>query len=147
VLAGDLDNRMPMRVLIIFEKTLGFLDNKHAKREALAQRLHRWDKAAEYWDLDEGMISRIWDLYTRYDLRTDVVVTSRPSEFSKALASKLEERDLPVRRVLTSTVGELAHMLPRMPDVYTVLYADPDMLAPFGAKGQFLASTTSPVVY
>lgn len=133
---GDIDNGIPLRVLVIWEK--GYADLISPRIEATALRLRRWHVAADCWQTNGHMLDRIWDLWRRYDLRADVVITDRPLPFSRVITQRLEDADSPIRHVLNIPVEKLGRSLIRMPDVHAVLHRDPQLQFAFGSRGRLV---------
>lgn len=133
---GELSSEIPKRCLIIWEQGLAELQNQ--RQETFALRAHRWRRAVRAWEMDEHMEARVWDLWRRFNLRCDVVVTTRPPEFSEAVMEYLDAYDVPVRKVLTLSVEEIGRKLIFMPDVHAVLHRDPNLLWAFSSKGRLV---------
>lgn len=136
---GDIDGGKPaQRLLFIWEGTLGVLPPSAEVRERLFTRLKWWEKAAGLWAINPAAVTRIWDLWNRYDFRCDLVVTTRPEAFAKALENRLEHEDTPVRHVTAMDPGVLARKLVYMPDVTWVIFGDPAQQFTYGSKGRFM---------
>lgn len=133
---GELSGDIPKRCLVIWEQGLADLGNGTA--EAWALRMHRYKRAVRAWDLNQHMVDRVWDFWSRYNLRCDLVVTSRPPEFTDAVEDFLEAYDVPIRHCLTLTIEELGRRLIRMPDVHVVIHRDPNLLWAFSDKGRMV---------
>lgn len=140
---GDLDNGMIQRILFLWEHTLGSLPEKEERREAKALKRGRWEDAVDCWNINEFAVHRIADLWTRYDFRVDVVVTTRPQEFADHLAVRLDWEDVLINHVTSTEVQVLARKLAHMPDVARVVFADPALQFAFGRKGRYMAADGS----
>ena len=133
---GELSGDIPRRILVIWEGGMADLHNGRAESWAVKRRA--WAKAVRHWDLNEHMVDRIWDLWRRYDLRTDVIVLTRPTEFAVAAKDFLELHDVPVRHVVNIDLETLQRRLIRMPDVHAVLHRNEDLLFAFSSKGRLV---------
>ncbi len=138
---GDIDGgRPPKRFLFVWEGLIATLPTENGidHREWLALKMHRWRTAADLWVANPLMLAQVWDLWTRYDHRCDVVVLTRPPEFADAVRQRLDDLDYPVRRVFHMEAPVLARQLARMPDVSRVFFGDPSFSFTFGRKGVFV---------
>lgn len=134
---GDISNEAAPRILLVFEGALGFLPDTKLKDYQRALRKHSWDDAVSCWDLSEIMMRKILDLVLRRNLAVEVVTfISQP--FADMLAARLDEEDVPVRRVWYSTPGRLSRRLAYMPDVAAVYDADEAHVFTYGSKGRLL---------
>lgn len=136
---GDLSNEVAPRLLFIFEGTVATLPSKTVEaKEKIHQRLKRWQKAVDLWEISERAYALLWDVTWRYNYRFDIV-TYHPAGFAKALKERLDDEGLPVGRVWHSSPSLLAKRLAFMPDVRYVYDADASRLFTYGGRGVYLA--------
>jgi len=134
---GDISNESAPRILLVFEGAVGFLPDIKVKDYQRAVRRHAWDDAVSCWELSEPILRRILDLVLRRNLAVEVVTfISQP--FADVLAARLDEEDVPVRRVWYSTPGRLSRRLAYMPDVAAVYDPDEAHVFTYGSKGRVL---------
>ena len=133
---GELSGEIPKRILVIWES--GMADLHNARAESWACKRRAWRRAVRHWELNEHMVDRIWDLWRRYDLRTDVIVLTRPQGFASEAKEYLELHDVPVRHVVALDLDALQRRLVRMPDVHAVLHRSEDLLFAFSSKGRLV---------
>ncbi|MDP9870448.1 hypothetical protein [Streptosporangium brasiliense] len=137
---GDISNEVSPRLLIEFE---GLLGAKLTSRRMylVARRLRRWEQAADLWDLDDLVIKVIIDLTWRLHQEIDVVTTG-PREFARALGDRLDNEQVPVRRVWTYDPRYLARRLISMPYVTAVYTPDPKHALMYGSRGRVITPET-----
>ena len=134
---GDLDNVTVPRIILVFEGAVGFLPDSNQKAYDKAVLKQRWDEAISCWELNELMLRKIWDLTFRKSVTVEIVTfISQP--FADVLAARLDEEDMPVRRVWFSTPGRLSRMLAHMVDVTTVYDPDESHVFTYGSKGRVI---------
>lgn len=134
---GDLDNAVVPRIILVFEGALGFLPDSAVKDYEKAVKKQRWDDAIALWEFDEHMMRKIWDLTYRKSVTVEIVTfISQP--FADVLAARLDEEDMPIRRVWYSTPARLSRQLAHMIDVSTVYDPDETHMFTYGAKGRVI---------
>jgi len=101
-------------------------------------KLHQWDRAVRMWQLNELALKWMWTILARTQFRIDMVVTSRPPRFAKALAERIQEENWPVRYVFAMPAAELGRRLPTMFDVERVIYGLEEHRWAFGPHGLHL---------
>jgi len=100
--------------------------------------LHQYGRAVDCYEIDDYTRSWLWDIWTRRDLRFDIV-TLNGEGFASALRRKLDQLDLPFSHVQHyGTVQDLALGLSRMPNVLEVVHANSDWMLMFGPKGHYV---------
>lgn len=137
MLHGDLSNRVSPRIVLVFESALGFCsdDRKFARHWGHG----RWDKAAQFWDLNELCARRLLWLYHKRDLNIEVVTFLGPQEWADAINEELLS-ELPLHRVWATTAVDLGRKIAYMPDLAMVYDPDPARWLMYGGKGRFLTS-------
>lgn len=136
---GDLSNRVSPRVLLVFEGALGFCTDQKKFDKAIARK--SWGRSVRFWELNELMVRKILWLFHKKDVRTEVV-TFLPAQFADELAEWLDEMDLPVHRVWSTTPEALGRQIAYMPDLACVYDPEPRRWLAYGAKGRFLTSVS-----
>jgi hypothetical protein len=132
---GDLSNEIPRRILFIWEAGLGKVPKSAVRMEKRSCKRQHWDDAANRWELDQHGVAVVWDYWQRYDLRCDLIVTTRPPAFAAALQDRLERENVPIRYTAAMEAAQLGRRLAYMPDVLHVVYDDENLRWMFGAKG------------
>lgn len=135
---GDLANSVTPRLLFLWERVVADLPKDHRTHEDVLVRFRRWHRACGLWDINPLIKAHIWDLWLRYDLRVDVVVTSRPAAFADEVTARLDQEDVPVKRVFAMESHVLARKLVMMPDVKAVFFGDRNQQFTFGHYGRFV---------
>lgn len=137
---GDLSNQVSARILLVFEGALGFcIDDKKYQKAATRKN---WERAAEYWELNELMMRRILWLFYKKDVHTEVVtfLDTPAGGFVDELAGRLDASDLPIHRVWATTPEHLGRQIAYMPDLACVYDPEPERWLMYGSKGRFLTS-------
>lgn len=136
---GDLSNEVTPKVLLVFEGAVAFLPAERQKTyDKLIKRNH-WGLACGMWELNEMMLRKIWDVMFRQG-RDIEIITYISQEFADAIAARLDEEDVPVRRVWYTTPAILSRKIALMPDVAAVYDPDPAHQFTYGGKGRVLTS-------
>lgn len=135
---GDLANSIVPRFLFCWENLAAYLPSRLETYEKVLTRTHRWTKAVAQWDLNPMFSTHVWDLWQRYDIRCDVVVTTRPQSFSDVVWNILDEEDIPIKRVLSMESHVLARRMTSQPDVAKIFFGDPKLQFAFGPKGVYV---------
>lgn len=131
---GDLDNRLPPRWLFAFEGVLARVPPEHMAEWKLAMRLRRYKRAARLFEVEPHAMKVIWDLTWRRDYRFDVI-TFLGQPFAEALEVELGRWSIPFSNCWAVTPESLARRLAFMPDVHTVVHADPTNRLAYGNRG------------
>ena len=131
----DLSNKPAPKVLLVFEGAVGFCTD--SKRFERMMKKEKWAPAMECWQPNELMIRRILYLFHKKNI-TFEVVTFLPDRFAAHLREWLDDLDVPIHRVWSSTPDKLARALSYMPDVLHVYDPDPSRFMRYGSKGSWL---------
>lgn len=107
--------------------------------EYAKRRMRLWDAALNYWVLNEDALKTMWSLLARTDMRIDMVVTTRPAGFARALAQRCERENWPVRYVFAQEAAHLGRLLPTMADVDRVYYGLVEQRWCYGPHGVFFS--------
>lgn len=138
---GDISNQITPRLLVVFEGLLGILDGPKARaKEATARKMHRWKHAVNQYELNDIVARHIWDVTWRKHYSVDVV-TFLGVDFALALQDYLDEHQLPVGHIRSSTPDRLARELSYDPSVLAVYDPDPSHVFTYGGKGRILSPT------
>lgn len=136
---GNLSSVVAPRIVIVFEGAIGWLhDSKNKKYQKLLKK-KQWDQAIKFWQLNDSMLDKIWNLYYHKSVNIEVC-TWLGKEMAEAIRNLLDENNIPVRDVWASEPARLSRELAYMPDVVTVYDPDPDHVFTFGSKGKLLRS-------
>lgn len=132
---GDLSNEAPPRFLFVFEGLIGKLPRGQEKRHARLCRLHRHEKAAAMWEIDDQALSYLWDMAWRHHLQVDMVTFLEEYE---ALKERLDDEGIPYGHLRHyASPDTLAVRLSYMPYVSRIYYAYPERPFVFGDRGVY----------
>lgn len=137
---GDLSNRTPSRVIVVYEGLVAQPPSKPAVRvqEQLYVRFRRWTKAAALWEFDDSMLAHLWDAAWRWDLPVDIA-TYLPAAYAEAHVQRLERLHLSFGHFdVYDSPESLARALLHMPSVASVVYSYPPRPLLFGGRGRYL---------
>jgi hypothetical protein len=134
---GDLSSHVAPKLLLVYEGALGFCTD--TKKYDKAASRHQWEKAWQHWELNELMVRQILWLFHKKDVRTEVV-TFLHRDFATELRHQLDEMDLPVHRVWSTTPESLGRQIAYMPDLACVYDPEPERWLMYGGKGRLITS-------
>lgn len=135
---GDISNEFLPRFLFVFEGLVARLPSRRATQLEWAMcRSHQWKRAAKLWVINDNIKAHLWDITWRYDYRFDIV-TFHDDGFVPALEERLDRENIPYGNCFASTPDGLSHLLPRMPDVNRVFFADEALMFRFGHQGRLV---------
>jgi hypothetical protein len=138
---GDLSNRVSPRVLLVFEGSLGYLEDKDRKAYMKFAGRGRWYRAVRLWKLDEMYVRQILYLYWKLDYNVEIV-TFLGDSFAAELSDYLADEQVVVHNVWASTPTLLARKIAFMPDLSRVYDPDPERWLTYGGKGTYIRSHT-----
>ncbi len=135
---NDLSSFIVPRDVIVWEGLLGVIpDERTALREAKLRRRHKWGKALACYETNEMMARKIWDLVWRFSMEIDLL-TYVSREFSLELQTRVDNENLPLRRVWFEPANLLARRLAVAPDIRTIYDPDPAHQFTYVGKGRVL---------
>lgn len=135
---NDLDNIVVPRDVVVWEGLLGLLpDQKVANMEAKFRAKEKWDKAVACYEMNEMLARKVWDLVWRFSYELDLL-TYHGRHFALALEKRMEEEQMPFRRVWSEQPNILARRLMLQPDIRTIYDPDPSHQFTYGGKGRVL---------
>jgi hypothetical protein len=137
---GDLSNEVIPRILLVFEGVVGWLPPENKKTYDKLVRKGQWYYAVYEWELNDLMLRKIWDVMFRQSRELDIITYIGGQPFADALAARLDEEDVPVRRVWYTTPAILSRKIALMPDVAAVFDPDPAHQFTYGGKGRVITS-------
>jgi hypothetical protein len=138
---GQLGTDRERRFIFVWEGTVASLPDSRAVRALEWVDCHagQWRMAVDRWKVDPLALKWMWSIMVRSPFRIDMVVTSRPPRFAKALTAKIEMENWPVRYVFATSADALGRQLPAMPDVERVVYGLEEHRWCFGPQGLSLS--------
>lgn len=134
---GDLSNQPSPRIVVVFEGAIGILPKENEKKYHKAVNKKHWTEAVGYYELQELMLRKILDLTWRQNFNVQIV-TWMGEEAANAIKQVLDEENIPVRGVFSSTPSRLSRDLAYNPDIMAVYDPDPDHRFTYGSKGVVL---------
>jgi hypothetical protein len=138
VKGNDLDNLVVPRDVLVFEGLLGLIpDKKVAEQEIKFRQKKRWHEAVACYEINEMLARRLWDMVWRYSLEIDLL-TYHGREFAQALEERMDNENLPLRRIWAEEPNILARRLATMIDIRAIYDPFPDHQFLYGAKGRIL---------
>lgn len=145
---GELGTDQQRRMIFVWEGAVASLPDHRLVRqlEWVDRHTGSWDRALTRWQIHEFGLKWMWTMLVRTDFRLDMVVTTRPPEFAKALARKVEEENWPIRFVSSMPADVLGRRLASMYDVERVIYGLEEQQWVYGTHGLLLNKTTGQVV-
>jgi hypothetical protein len=117
---NDLDDTPVPRILLVFEGALGFLDAENDAKFQKFMGSKYYDQAADLFEVNDLMSSQIMSVARYQSFTMDLITYLGDAEWALALADRLKDEDLPMRRVVAIRPDVLARKLPTMPDVVRV---------------------------
>ena len=105
-----------------------------------------FEEAIGYWRIDGKALAWMWAILARTDFRIDLCVTSRETEFARALAHMIERENWPVRYVFAEAPDILGRRLALMRDIERVIYGLDEHRWAFGPHGLHISSAAQVVV-
>jgi hypothetical protein len=136
---GNLSNEVTPKILLVFEGAVGWLPEDRRKTYDKLVRKGQWLYAAYEWELNDLMLRKIWDVMFRRGQDIEII-TYISQEFADAIAYRLDEEDVPVRKVWSTTPAILSRKIALMPDVAVIFDPDPEHQFTYGGKGRVLTS-------
>lgn len=138
---GDLSSEVVPRLVLVFEHALAFIGGDEWKAFQRDLKRHRWDQAADQWDINPLMAAKIWDVTKRQSFQLDIVTfLSQEKQFEYALEHRLTEvEELPIHRVMAWTEDKLAQRIAYMPDLARIYDPDQRRALRWGSKGRFIS--------
>lgn len=135
---GDISNEVVPRLVIVYEGLLGLLPKKSESKFDIAVRFGRWKRAVDLFETNDLLARKIWDVTWRYNFSVDVV-TFLGDKARAQIAARLENEDLPIRRVWETEPNNLSRQIAYMPDLGAIYFANEQLKYTFGSKGRFLS--------
>lgn len=136
---NDLDNLVVPRDVVVWEGLMASLpeDKKiHRLHDKLLAR-EKWGEAVSLYEVNEMMARKVWDLVWRYSMELDLL-TYVGYGFAEALEKRIENENLPFRRVWHEMPNMLARRLAVAPDIRTIYDPNPAHRFTYGSKGRVL---------
>lgn len=135
---NDLANEVVPRDLLVFEGLLGLIPNeKVARAEAKFRAKGKWAKALACYETHEMLGRKVWDMAWRYSVEIDLITfLGRPFAFE--LEKRMENENMPFRRIWSEEPNILARRLATMPEVRTIYTPFPNQQLLFGSKGRYI---------
>ena len=96
---GDIDNRLPPRLLVTFEGVLAHLPERQQQRHDRAVLLRRWRRAIDCYEPIEGASVTVWDWVWRRDVKVDAV-TFLPDQLGEHVRGWIDGYGLPISNVV-----------------------------------------------
>lgn len=137
---GQLGTEKERRFIFVWEGAVASLPDSRPIRalEWVDRHAGQWRMAVDRWQVNPLALKWMWSIMVRTPFRIDLMVTSRPPRFAKALAAKIEMENWPVRYVFATPADVLGRQLPTMFDVERVVYALEEHRWSFGPQGMSL---------
>ncbi len=137
-MGNDLGNKVLPRDALVFEGLLGILqDPKVAAQATKFAKRGKWREAVACYDMNELLSRKIWDLVFRFDIEIDLL-TYVSREFALALEDRMNNEDMPFRRVWFEEPNMLARRLATMPNLRTIYDPDPAHQFLYGGRGRII---------
>lgn len=137
---GDLSNKVSPRIVLVFEGALGLCSD--IKKHDKAMKKGQWEKAIDYWDLNELCARRLLWLYHQKDINISIV-TFFGQYFATELNYWLNDHQIPVHEILYyDDPAQLGRKIAYMPDLAMVYDPEPTRWLMYGGKGRFLSSVS-----
>lgn len=122
----------------MFEGLLGLLpDEKIARQEERFRSKKKWAEAVDCYDINELLARKVWDLVWRYSFEIDLLTYHGPG-FARALEKRMDDDDMPFRRVWSEQPNILARKIAIMPSVRTIYDPYPEHRFLYGGKGRII---------
>ena len=134
---GDISNEVVPRLCLVFEGLVALLPPKLARRETVARKLGQWKRVINYYEPNEEMAKRIWDLTTRFSFQLECV-TWYPVDTVEHIKSWIDDQDLPISRVFNSTPVLLSRSIAYRPNLAAIYDPDPSHRFTYGSKGRIV---------
>lgn len=125
---GDLDDRIPPRLMFVFEDCVA---TRGKKRPLLNPK-----RSAElrHWTPNPTVTKRMWDIVQRHDFRIDMLTLLGP-EWEDDLHHWVDKHDLPVSHVFATDAEGLPDLLNARVHTQRVYFGSPDHSFFFGHRG------------
>lgn len=134
---GDIDNGVPMRLLVIFNGFLGTIPNKFGSRANLYRKMHRWDSLLDLYEFDDLHLSYVHDLTFRRGLQCDVAIIEEKG-IVKPLKERFNDLAISVSRVrAVRDAREVRDSLAAHHEIAYVIHGNPDWSLAFGKLGRY----------
>jgi hypothetical protein len=144
VRGGQIGTAAESRAIFIWEGAVAVLPDDRMVRawERVKCNLSLYDQAVGYWQIQGRILSFMWTLMARTDLRIDMCVTTRGTGFARAVANKAEHQNWPVRYVFAEEAPQLGRNLAYRPDVKRIYYGLEEQRFAFGPHGYHIGPDT-----
>jgi hypothetical protein len=136
---GNLSNVVMPRLLIVFEGAIGTLPGESVKAAEKLARKGKWGEVAGMYVLDKLIMAQMLRVVRNFGMNLDIV-TWLGYDMAQEVERRMDEENIPVHGVFTSTPDMLARELAYMPDVAWVYDPDPSHVFTFGRRGVLLKS-------
>ncbi len=134
---GNISNEIVPRFVLVFEGLIGLLPAKAARRETVARKLGQWKRVVNYYEPNEPIAHRIWDLTWRWNKQIEAV-TWMPAAAVEPIKEWIDAQDLPISGVFASSPVLLSRSIPFRPDLAAIFDPDPSHRFTYGGKGRIV---------
>lgn len=138
---GDLSAEVAPRIVIVFEGIVGILPDPNDKKYLKAINKKLWAEAIRCWKLDGRVLGLLWHLTANKSLNIEVCTWLGP-DMAEAIRDLLDEANVPVRDVWSSTPAKLSRELAYLPDIIKVYDPDPNHVFTYGGKGEYVTTVS-----
>lgn len=108
-------------------------EEKKAEFDRAVKR-NRWFEAVSYWLYNPSVINQIERLVRTSEVNVEAMTWMGP-DAADSIMEDLNEINVPVRDVLSSTPDQFSRQLAYLPDVAYIYDPDPGHVLTFGKKG------------
>ncbi|MEW1922283.1 hypothetical protein [Streptomyces sp. NPDC088360] len=145
MIGGDLDDApIPAEVYVVWEELVGIPGRRFtARRFANRQRWRRHGAALDLFRTNPAAVATLWDLWE--EDRPVTLVTYLPREVAAHLPARLEQENIPHRRLLVDTPLHMSRTIALLDDVARIVHSIPGHNLLYGPKG-FLVPPQSPEI-
>lgn len=134
---GDISNEIVPRLALVFEGLIGVLPKQNMRKETVARKLGQWKRVINYFEPNEPIALRIWDLTHRFNF-TLTAITWMPPSTVEHIENWLDAQNLPIGRVQATTPVLLSRSIAYQPDLAAIYDPDPSHRFTFGGKGRIV---------
>ncbi|GAA2322127.1 hypothetical protein GCM10010149_89080 [Nonomuraea roseoviolacea subsp. roseoviolacea] len=134
---GDISSETNPRLLIEFEDLLGHPFAGDQRKSWFSRKVRKPAPNVSEWDIDDLVAKVIIDRSYRMHLEIDVI-TQGSAEFAVQLAERLDNEQIPARRVWSYQPRVLARRLISMPYVAAVYTPSREHALLYGSKGRLV---------
>lgn len=135
---NDLDSHAVPRDVVVFEGLVGLIpDEKIQRAEAKYRAKGKWSEALACYEMNEGIAKKVWDLVWRFSFEIDLL-TYLGQGFAEVLEKRMDDEDMPFRKVWFEEPNRLARRLVVSPHIRTIYDPDPAHQFLFGGRGRVL---------